>query len=158
MQYKVRRQTLFQIRIFTVGWWAVSVKYNWPWHVHFLDQCIISSPSFIYLLTMGIVGAPQMTSQPVSSIFLCFPLTSGTWRTPGLSIPWCLPTSFSVCGMCSSPSHFALQDGLARPDGWETCPYIWKGQAEICLLKCKHKFYLPFSCDCQTFNPWAGPL
>ena len=30
--------------------------------------------------------------------FLCSPLTSGTWRTPGLSIPWCyLATSSSVC-------------------------------------------------------------
>ena len=30
--------------------------------------------------------------------FLCSPLPSGTWRTPGLWIPWfCLPTSSSVC-------------------------------------------------------------
>ena len=30
--------------------------------------------------------------------FLCSPLPSGTWRTPGLSVPrCCLPTSFSVC-------------------------------------------------------------
>ena len=36
--------------------------------------------------------------QPVFSIFPCSPLPSGTWRTPGLSIPWwCLPTSSSVC-------------------------------------------------------------
>ena len=39
-----------------------------------------------------------MTSQPVSSIFLCSPLPHGTWRTPGMSILWCcLPTSSSVC-------------------------------------------------------------
>ena len=39
-----------------------------------------------------------MTSQPVSSVFLCSPLPSGTWWTQGLSIPWCcLPTSFSLC-------------------------------------------------------------
>ena len=31
-------------------------------------------------------------------IFPYSPLPSGTWRTPGLSIPWgCLPTSSSVC-------------------------------------------------------------
>ena len=31
------------------------------------------------------------------SIFPCAPLPSGTWWTPGLSIPWCcLPTSSSV--------------------------------------------------------------
>ena len=30
--------------------------------------------------------------------FFCPTLPSGTWRTPGLSVPWCfLPTSFSVC-------------------------------------------------------------
>ena len=39
-----------------------------------------------------------MIPQPVSSTFPCSPLLSGTWRTPGLSIPWCcLPTSSSVC-------------------------------------------------------------
>ena len=44
----------------------------------------------------GVVGAPQMTSQPVSSIFLGYPLPFGTWQTPGPFIPWCcLPISFS---------------------------------------------------------------
>ena len=39
-----------------------------------------------------------MISQPVFSMFLCSPLPSGTWWTPGLSIPWCcFPTSSSVC-------------------------------------------------------------
>ena len=52
----------------------------------------------IYSLTARIIGAPQMISQPVSSIFPCSPLPSVTWRTPGLSIPWCcFPTSSSVC-------------------------------------------------------------
>ena len=42
--------------------------------------------------------APQMISQPVSTIFPCSLLPSGTWRTQHLSIPWCcLPTSSSVC-------------------------------------------------------------
>ena len=51
---------------------------------------------------------PQMTSQPVSSIFLCFQLPSGTWRTPGLSIPWCcLPISSSVC-LVFSPLSLCL--------------------------------------------------
>ena len=49
-------------------------------------------------LTARVVGAPQMILQPVFSIFPCFPLPSGTWRTPSLSIPWCcLSTSSSVC-------------------------------------------------------------
>ena len=51
----------------------------------------------INLLTARVARAPQMISQPVSSIFLCSPLSSGNWRTPGLSIPWCcLPTSSFV--------------------------------------------------------------
>ena len=49
-------------------------------------------------LTMRVGGAPRMISQPVSSIFPCFSLPSVTWRSLGLSIPWCrLPTSSSVC-------------------------------------------------------------
>ena len=56
------------------------------------------SSDLIYPLTARGVGAPQMISQPVSSIFPCSQLPSGTWRTPVLSIPWCcLPTSSSVC-------------------------------------------------------------
>ena len=41
----------------------------------------------IYPLTMRAVGVPQMVLQPVSSNFPCSPLPSGTWQTPGLSIP-----------------------------------------------------------------------
>ena len=38
-----------------------------------------------------------MISHPVFSIFLCFPLFSGTWRTLDLSIPWCcLPISYYI--------------------------------------------------------------
>ena len=54
--------------------------------------------TFTYPLTAWVVWAPQMTSQPASSIFLCSPLPSGNWRTLGLSIPWCcFHTSFPVC-------------------------------------------------------------
>ena len=54
--------------------------------------------TFTFPLAETVVGAPPMTSQPVFSIFPCSPLPSGTWQTPGLSIPrCCLPTSFSVC-------------------------------------------------------------
>ena len=52
----------------------------------------------IYPVTTKVVGAPQIILQPVSSIFPCSPLPSGTRWTPGLSIPWCcLPTCSSVC-------------------------------------------------------------
>ena len=52
---------------------------------------------FICPLTARVVRAPQMISQPVSSIFPCSPLPSGTSRTPGLSILCCcLPISSSA--------------------------------------------------------------
>ena len=41
--------------------------------------------SLICPLTTRVVGAPQMTSRTVSSIFPCSPLPSETRRTPGLS-------------------------------------------------------------------------
>ena len=46
----------------------------------------LSQSNLIYPITLRVEGAPQMILQPVSSIFLCSPLPSGTWRTPGLSI------------------------------------------------------------------------
>ena len=73
------------------------------------------SLSVIYPLTARVVGAPQIISQLVSSIFPCSPLPSGNWRTPGLSIPWCsLPTSSSVCLVFLPPFHCALQDGFGQ--------------------------------------------
>ena len=76
-------------------------------------QCSTSffpSSHLIYPLTVRAIGAPQMISQPVSSIFPCSSLPSGTYQTPGLSIPWCcLPTSSSVCFV-----FFSLSLCLAR--------------------------------------------
>ena len=63
-----------------------------PNYADFFLFIIIINP-----LTARVVGAPQMISQPVFSIFPCSPLPSATCRIPGLSIPWCcLPTSFFV--------------------------------------------------------------
>ena len=65
-----------------------------PGHLPVLLEIIII---IINPLTVRVVGAPQMTLQPVFSI-LSSPLPSGTYQTSGLSIPWCcLPTSSSVC-------------------------------------------------------------
>ena len=61
--------------------------------------------TFTYPLTARVVGAPQMISQPVSSIFPCSPKPFGTWRTPGLSISrCCFPTSSSACHVFSTLS------------------------------------------------------
>ena len=49
-------------------------------------------------LTVRVAGAARTNSQPVSSIFLCFPTALWDLRTPDMAIPWwCLPTSSSVC-------------------------------------------------------------
>ena len=60
----------------------------------------------------------------VSSIFFCSPLPSGTWRTPGLSIP---PISsshlfFRLPSLLPSLT-MPYKRVLARPDERETCPY-----------------------------------
>ena len=91
-------------------------------------------------LTARVVGAPQMILQPVSSIFPCFPLPSGTCRTPGLSIPWCcLPTS----SFSSSLFHCALQDGFGQT--W------WTGNMTI-PLQCASIY------DRQEIFMWSNCL
>ena len=92
----------------------------------------------IYSLTAKVIGTPQMISQPVFSIFPCSPTPSGTWRTPGLSIPWCcLPTSSSVCSLPRLLPPFTVPcKMLSRPDERETSLYdrqevfVWSN----CLL------------------------
>ena len=69
--------------------WETGIKWTDDTNTHLT----LTNPS-----TVRVVGALQIIPQPVSSVLLCSPLPSGTWRTPGLSIPWCcLPTSSSVC-------------------------------------------------------------
>ena len=64
-------------------------------------------------LTTRVVGAPMMILQPVSSIFPCSPLPSGTCRTPGLSIPYVFPP-LPLSALSSSLFHCALQDGFGQ--------------------------------------------
>ena len=87
-----------KILMFAFSWMLIKIFENHTHHHH------------IYPLTARVVGAPQMISQPVSSIFPCSALPCGTWWTPGLSIPWCcLPTSSCVCLV-----FFPLSRCLAR--------------------------------------------
>ena len=44
-----------------------------------LSQSSVIFIIIIYSLTARVVGAPQKISQPVSFIFPCSPLPSGTW-------------------------------------------------------------------------------
>ena len=55
------------------------------------------------------------TTDDFATSYLHFSLFStGTWRTLGLSIPWCcLPTSSSVC-LVFPPFHCALQDSFGQ--------------------------------------------
>ena len=79
---------------------------------HTVVCCI---PTFTYPLTTGVTGAPQMTSRPLSSNFLCSPLPSNTWQTPGLSIPWCyLHLYFSVTSLSVYLVFFPLLLCLSR--------------------------------------------
>ena len=71
---------------------------NLAWLIGKGREFLIIFITLAYPLIARVVGASQMTSQAVFSIFLCSRLPSGTWRTPGLSIPWwCLPSSSSLC-------------------------------------------------------------
>ena len=80
----------------------------------FFQSKVVIIIIIIYPLTARVAGAPQMIPQSVSSIFLCSLMPSGTWRTPGLSIPWCcLPTSSSVC-LVFLPLSLCLQDGFGQ--------------------------------------------
>ena len=68
----------------------------------------------IYPLTARVIGAPQMISQQVSSIFTCFALSSRTWRTPGLSIPCVVFPLLLLSALSSSHFHCAFQDGFGQ--------------------------------------------
>ena len=98
----------------------------------------------IYLLIAKVVWAPKMILQPVSSICPWSPLPSGTWWTPGLSIPLCcLSTSSSVFLVFFwSPVNVPCKIVLGRPDEWKTCPYhcslrLFKMVRSLCgLIAC----------------------
>ena len=76
----------------TYRWVTILTKYT---EIHLkqalnseiFNICVIII--IIYPLTMRVLRAPQMISLQVPSKFLCSPLPSWTWQTPGLSIPWC---------------------------------------------------------------------
>ena len=88
-------------------------------------QCHSSSSSSSSIPELrGLGGAPQMISQPVSSIFLCSP--SGTWWTPGLPCPFSdVFPLLLLSALSSSPFHCALQDGFGQT--W------WMGDMSIPL-------------------------
>ena len=93
-------------------------------------------------LTTRVTWAPQMVSQPVSSIFPCSPLPSGTWKTPGLSISRMLSSHLFLCLLSSSGFHCALRDGF--------CQTLWMGDMTIPLQFAS--LYLPYYCTKRQFG------
>ena len=88
----------------------------------------------IYPITARVVGAPQMISQPVSSIFLHFSLFSAAlWDLVN-----CRPVHYLMlsshlflCLPCLlHPFTVPCKIVLARPDEQETCPY----HCSLCLF------------------------
>ena len=74
----------------------------------------------IYSLTARVVGAPQIISQPVSSILLCSPLPSRTWRTQACPFS---DVVFSLhMNTCPLRAHVS---GIIKPSRGQHCqPYM----------------------------------
>ena len=68
----------------------------------------------VYLLTARIVGAPQMISQPVSSIFPVLHCPVGLGELQVCSFPDVVFPPLSLSALSSSPFHCALQDGFGQ--------------------------------------------
>ena len=103
-----------------VNWWRELCKSG------DMDRNHTSIYLHLHILFIAkVVGPTQGTPQPVFSSFLRFTLPSGTWQTPGLSIPWCcLLTFFGCCLPYLLPLFILLcKMALARPDERETWPY-----------------------------------
>ena len=123
-----------------------SSKACWRWTLltdldilQYLPTCrkkITSSPSPVPQ-PRGSFGAPQMASQPVSSIFLSSLPPFGTWRAPGLSLM--LSSHLFFCLPCLLPPFTVPHEmGLARPDERETCTYhcSWRLFTTVRRLSC----------------------
>ena len=83
-----------------------------------------SKPSiFTYPLTVEVVVAPRMTSQPVSFIVLCSQLPSVTWQTPGLSNPNVIFPSLLLSALSSFTFQCALQDSFGQTWWTKDSPY-----------------------------------
>ena len=107
---KTNMETVWKARF-----WTASYCWETGWSVYRLSQPCRYHLHHHLSPNREVVGAPQIISQPVFSIFPSSPLPSGTCRTPGLSIPWCcLPISFS-CLLCF---------GSEKKFSWQNCPRI----------------------------------
>ena len=79
----------------------------------------------MYPLTARVVGAPQMISQPVSSIFPVLYCPLGLGELQARPFPNVVFPPLPLFAFSSSPLHCALQDGFGQ--------ILWTGDSTIPL-------------------------
>ena len=80
--------------IFMIWKWKTKISFYQNFYFQLCCSHLISS---LGLLTLEVIGAPQMTLQQYLPILPCLTLPSGNLQTSFPSIPWCyLPISSSV--------------------------------------------------------------
>ena len=124
----------------SIQWWLFILTSH---SVSLSAIIIITIIIIIYPLIVRVVGAPQMISQPVSSIFLCsrLPLGLGELQAcPFLDVVF--PPLF-MSALSSSPFHCALLDGFGKT--W------WMGDKTIPLQ-------FVSLCDVQEIFVWTNCL
>ena len=92
-------------------------------HIHTHTSHTISH--LIYSLTARVVGAPEMISQPASSIFPVLSCPLGLGKLKACPFPDVVFPSLPLSVLSSSPFHCALRDGFGQ-----TC---WTGDMTIPL-------------------------
>ena len=103
-----------------------GVKLHWVWFT--VAYTFIFTFTFTYPLTARVVGVPQMTSQPVSSIFFSvLHCLLGRGELETCPFPDVVFPPLPVSALPSSPFHCALQDGFGQT--W------WKGDMSIPLQR-----------------------
>ena len=108
-------QTVFKDLLETFVVCGITLEYN--------SYFVKGFFTFTCLLTALVDVAPQMTSQPVSSIFPCFPLPSGTCELQARPFPDVVFRPLFLSALSSSPFTVPCKMVLARPDERETCHY-----------------------------------
>ena len=85
-----------------------------PYHPHLPHTSRTFTFTFIYPLTAGVVGAPQMTSHPVSSCFPCSHCPLGLGEFQVCPFPDVVFPPLPLSALSSSPFHCALQGGFGQ--------------------------------------------
>ena len=94
--------------VFQKDWFAVfKVKVTVKDHVTKHDFLI---SSLIYALTVRVIGAPQMISQPVTPIFLALLCPLGLGELQACPFPDVVFRPLPLSALSCSPFHCALQD------------------------------------------------